>query len=143
MIKVDNMQVFMDKYKELKKLVTNITEILGSYIEEVDDNIGKFDEYLGDYSVKISAVVWNEYDKDKINKLLDEMEELIKKDDAFKDLDEYINSIKQSLDKFEELYYEGSIEEDELHDIHYEMEMPFEDLETIFDDEGWNYGEDK
>jgi len=136
-----NIEKFMEKYKELKKLVYDVTETLNSYMEEAINNVNKFDEFLADYSFKISAVVFNTYDehKKKIFEILDWMDKQIKKDKTFKDLDDYTKSIREELKKFESLYEQGSVTEEEMDDIKYCLELPFEDLETIFDDEEWDY----
>lgn len=133
----------MEKYKELKVLVFDITETLESYMEEALNNVNKFEEVLADYSFKISAVVFNTYDdhKKKIFEILDWMDKQIEKDKTFKDLNEYTASIRAELKKFESLYEQGSVEEDEIDDIKYCLELPFEDLETIFDEEEWDYSE--
>lgn len=137
----ENIERFMEKYKELKVLVYDITETLESYMEEALNNVNKFEEFLADYSFKISAVVFNTYDehKKKIFEILDWMDKQIEKDETFKDLNEYTASIRAELNKFESLYEQGSVEEDEINDIKYCLELPFEDLETIFNEEEWDY----
>lgn len=132
---------FINDYKRLKELVSDISDTLSSYIDEVDDNISKFEEYLGDYNIKLSGVVINVYDnhRTEINKLLDGMNNQIKDSEELKDLDEYINNIRVALQELDNLYDKGSLDEGEMEDVNYCLDMPFDDLETIFDDEGWDY----
>ena len=133
---------FIEDYKEVKELVIGIADTLNDYIDEVDDNTSKFEEFLGDYNVKLSAVVINAYDKDRkqIHKFLDSMDKQIKKNIELKDLDEYIQNIRDALQELDDLYEKGSLDdESEMQDVHYDLELPFEDLENIFDEEEWDY----
>ena len=133
---------FIEDYKEVKELVMGIADTLNDYIDEVDDISSKFEEYLGDYNVKLSAVIINAYDKDRkqIHKLLDSMDKQIKKNMELKDLDEYIQNIRDALQELDSLYEKGSLDdESEMQDVHYDLELPFEDLESIFDEEEWDY----
>ena len=135
---------FIEDYKEVKELVIGIADTLNDYIDEVDDNTSKFEEFLGDYSVKLSATIINVYDKDRkqIHKLLDGMDKQIKKNAELKDLDEYTQNIRDALQELDDLYEKGSLDdESEMQDVHCDLELPFEDLESIFDDEGWDYND--
>ena len=133
---------FIEDYKEVKELVMEIADVLNDYIDEVDNMIPKFEEFLGDYNVKLSAVIINTYDKDRkqIHKLLDSMGKQIKKNEELKDLDEYIQDIRDALQELDNLYEQGSLDDDnKMQDVHYDLELPFEDLENIFDEEEWDY----
>ena len=133
---------FIEDYKEVKELVMGIADTLRDYIDEFVNMTPKFEEFLGDYNVKLSAVVINAYDKDRkqIHKLLDNMDKQIKKNTELKDLDEYIQNIRDALQELDDLYEKGSLDsESEMEDVHYDLELPFDDLENIFDDEEWDY----
>lgn len=132
---------FINKYKELKKLIFDVTETLNSYITEAISNVNKFEEFLADYSFKISAVVFNAYDdnKKKIFKLLDWLDKKIKEDKTFKGLGKHTASLRKELEKFEKLYEQGAVTDGEMKDTKYYLEEPFEEIEIAFDDKDWDY----
>ena len=134
-----NIEKFMKRYKELRELIYSISDTLESYLSEVTNKSSLFDEFLGSYTLKVSEVVWNEYDEDKTNLLLCKIEKQIKEDKTFKGFSKFIKLIRSELKNFEDLYYQGDVEENELEDLEYNLKSPFEDIENMFDEREWDY----
>ena len=134
-----NVEKFIERYKELKDLVYPISEILRGYLDEVNNKASLFDEFLGSYTLKVSAVAWNQYEEDKINILLCKMEKQIKEDKTFKGIPQFMKLIRSELKNLEKLYYQGDVEDTDLEDLEYNLKSPFEDIEERFDENEWDY----
>ena len=130
---------FIRRYKELRELIYSISETLESYLIEMKSKCSLFDEFLGSYTLKVSAVVWNQYDEEKIGVLLDDMEKQIKGDKTFKGIPQFMKIIRSELKNLEKLYYQGDVEESELEDLEYNLKSPFEDIEERFEENEWDY----
>ncbi len=90
-----NIKTFIGRYHKLKEFINSITETLEGYLDETAGLSSKFDEFLGSYTYKVSAVVYGCYDDDrkKIDNLLKEMIELTN-EKGFKEFKKYLNYLK-------------------------------------------------
>lgn len=132
---------FIKRYEELRELICSISTIIEDYLSEVKVKASLFDEFLASYTLKVSAVVWNDYDEDKINFLLNNIEKQIKGDKTFKGISKHIKLIKSELKNLEKLYYQGDVKETDLEDLEYNLKSPFEDIEDIFNENEWEHEE--
>ena len=133
------MRRFLEKYNILKEEIFGISEALQGYLDEVDEKSGMLEEFCADYTLKISATVYNQYHEEKVAGLIKEMVGLAEKSEKLSGFEEYLGSVEASVKDLEKLYMQGGCEEDEMSDLKYSLELPFEDMECLFDDEGWEY----
>lgn len=135
--------------KKFVEYINNINEIIMGLCDDLETVAGEIEdlennEFIDTANFKIPGHVYSMYDsyKPKIKKwLIWCVTECNKDETEDADLIDYIASLQNAFDKLEKTYHEYIDDSSIIYDVISDLQLPIEDLQSIFEDD-WKIKED-